>query len=198
MNTRDINNYFGDMDLFLMDLILKNKVPTKGRVLDVGCGSGRNGIYFIRNGYEYIGIDRDESQIRLLEYLAESIEEHSATFHATDLLSFKGEKPYDIIICSQVLHFAADEQVFYQMWDSMQSMLDTGGYLYASMDSEMDNLLGKSNDSGLTEFPDGKIRFSLNEHRYQRMKKGFEEIEPLRTLVQHKKRAQSFFYLKKA
>lgn len=49
------------MDLYLMDAILKGWIPQGGKVLDLGCGAGRNAIYFFREGYEYTGVDKDQS-----------------------------------------------------------------------------------------------------------------------------------------
>ena len=72
-----------------------------------------------------------------------------------------------------------------------------GGIIYVSMDSRIDNSLGTPHENGRYEFPDGAIRFSLTSAIYEEIKKGFEEVEPLKTLVHHGKRAQSFFTLRK-
>ena len=104
MDLDGINRFFGDIDLFLMDLILKGKVPD-GKVLDVGCGDGRNGIYFIRNGYEYHGWDLDESKISMLAYLAKSLDSSQAHFKTVDLLDARTTVKFDFIVCSRVLHF---------------------------------------------------------------------------------------------
>ncbi|MFF0830953.1 hypothetical protein ACFYU8_29590 [Brevibacillus sp. NPDC003359] len=41
---------FGDMDIYLFDQLLKGRVTKDMRILDAGCGSGRNLVYFLRNG----------------------------------------------------------------------------------------------------------------------------------------------------
>ncbi len=185
------------MDLFLMDLILKEKIPQNAQVLDVGCGEGRNGIYFIQNGYEYTGIDTDESKLRLVEYLSRSITPAKARFKTQDLLQADSSKQYDFIICSRVLHFAESSAQFLKMWEKLKSLLRVGGGIYVSMDSVVDTQIGKPLAEGKHEFPDTKTRFVLTEALYEVMKKGFEEIEPLRTWVQHNERAQSFLILRK-
>ena len=73
------------MDLYLMDAILKGHIPQKGSVLDLGCGGGRNAVYFLNNGYEYEGVDADESQVRLSEFVTRSIEGSSVHFHTQRL-----------------------------------------------------------------------------------------------------------------
>ena len=61
MKIEHINNFFGDMDLYLIDAILKGEIPGTGSVLDLGCGAGRNAVYFLNQGFEYTGVDSDES-----------------------------------------------------------------------------------------------------------------------------------------
>ena len=178
-----------------MDLILKGNVNPSSRVLDIGCGEGRNGIYFIQNGYEYHGWDTDESKISLLEYLSKSIIGAKVTFEIQDFRRASSNETYDLIICSRVLHFAESEEDFYEMWKKLTSLLSSGGIIYLSMDSVIETSIGKRLESGKVEFPDGKIRFTLTKELYVEIKKGFEEIEPLRTLVHHKERAQSFLCL---
>lgn len=196
MTPHEINNYFGDMDLFLMDLILKGKVSKDMRVLDAGCGEGRNGIYFINAGYEFVGTDTDRSKVNLIEYLAKG---SNTSFYVENIKSLAQRKEaFDLIICSRVLHFAESVDHFYEMWNDLTSMLNAKGIVYISMDSVIDTMMGEALDNGKYRFPDGKIRFAITSEIYNEIKKGFEEIEPLKTLVAHEKRAQSFIALRRA
>ena len=136
-----------------MDLILKGKVPEDARVLDIGCGEGRNGIYFIRNGYVYHGWDNDPSRLKLLEYLAQTLESHRATFKETDLRTVDTSQTFDFIICSRMLHFADSIEDFQLMWQKLNSILAPGGVVYISMDSAVDNTLAKPLGEGKFEFP---------------------------------------------
>ena len=185
------------MDLYLMDQILKGNIPRSGKVLDIGCGNGRNGIYFLQNGFEYHGWDKDKSSIRLLAYLAKGTDHKEAAFKHTDFLTENVQERADLIICSRVLHFADSRETFFRMWEKLVSLLKKKGILYVSMDSTVDTTLGKELQSGQTEFPDSKLRFALTLDIFKEMKKGFEEIEPLITIAHHNQRAQSFLLLKK-
>ena len=69
----DINNEIGDIDLFLLDLILKGRVKEGMSVLDAGCGSGRNLLYFLRQGFEVRGIDSSESEVNAANFLSRSL-----------------------------------------------------------------------------------------------------------------------------
>lgn len=195
MTPHEINNYFGDMDIFLMDLILKGKIPSNGKVLDAGCGEGRNGIYFINNEYSYTGVDPDRSKVSLIEFLSKGT---NASFFVEDIRGFaQCRERFDFIICSRVLHFASSTDHFMEMWYDLISMLSPQGIIYISMDSVIDTNMGEKLDNGHIRFPDGEVRFAITATMYQKIKKGFEEIEPLKTLVAHGKRAQSFIALKK-
>lgn len=195
MTPHEINNYFGDMDIFLMDLILKGKIPEKGKVLDAGCGEGRNGIYFINNQYSYTGVDTDRSKVSLIEFLSGGTE---SSFFVEDIKTFAERKEtFDFIVCSRVLHFAESVDHFYEMWNDLISMLNPRAIIYISMDSVIDTDIGEAKDNGRFLFPDGEVRFAITKEIYKDIKKGFEEIESLKTLVAHGKRAQSFIALKK-
>lgn len=194
---RDINNYFGDTDLFLLDLILKGKIPESATILDAGCGEGRNAIFFIREGYHYLGIDSDPSKVQLAQYMANNISTSKARFEAGDICDLQELGLFDVVICSRVLHFVDSEEGFHRMWKNLSDKLAPNGILYVSMDSMIDNNLGVATENGKYEFPDGAVRFAITNKLYNEIKKGFEPVEPLKTLVQNETRAQSFFALRK-
>ena len=185
------------MDLFLMDAILKGHVPERGSVLDLGCGEGRNAFYFIRTGYTYLGIDSDASQIQLINYISKNLEKANASFVTSDIQGLDLSREFDIVICSRVLHFAEDVSDFFAMWQTVDKHLKQGGVAYVALDSMVETTLASKLDRGWVEFPDGKSRFALTESIYQKMKEGFEEIEPLKTISYHRERAQSFLLLRK-
>ena len=45
--------------------------PTKGKILDIACGDGRNAIYLARLGYEVIALDFCEEALNRLNYFIE-------------------------------------------------------------------------------------------------------------------------------
>ena len=50
---------FGAIDIYLFDQLLQGRIGRGMRVLDGGCGSGRNQVYSLREGYEVFGVDLD-------------------------------------------------------------------------------------------------------------------------------------------
>jgi 2-polyprenyl-3-methyl-5-hydroxy-6-metoxy-1,4-benzoquinol methylase len=51
----EIREQFGDIDIYLFDQLLRGRIAPGMRVLDVGCGSGRNLLF--TSGYEVVGVD---------------------------------------------------------------------------------------------------------------------------------------------
>jgi SAM-dependent methyltransferase len=66
----DLQEWFGGIDIYLFDQLLKRRFVPGMRVLDAGCGSGRNLIYFLRSGYEVFGVDESEQAIAQTRQLA--------------------------------------------------------------------------------------------------------------------------------
>lgn len=192
----DINDFFGDADLFLIDAILKGDIPSSGRVLDVGCGSGRNAIYFINQGYEYHGLDVSASQVSVCKALYEG--HPKVRFGTGELQNLHLEEKFDFILCSRVLHFAEGEEVFFKMLQNLKAHLKPEGILYLTMDAVIDTEMGEEISPPLTLFPDGAERFALNEKRYGAIKELFKELQPLRTVVHHGQRAESVMLLRHA
>jgi SAM-dependent methyltransferase len=50
---------FGAIDIYLFDQILRDRIRPDDRVVDVGCGFGRNLVYLMRMGCELFGVDSD-------------------------------------------------------------------------------------------------------------------------------------------
>ena len=52
-----IQEQFGQIDIYVFDQLLKGRISPGMRILDAGCGSGRNLVYFLREGYEVYAVD---------------------------------------------------------------------------------------------------------------------------------------------
>jgi tellurite methyltransferase len=55
----DLQRQFGEIDIYLFDQLLRGRITPGMRILDAGCGSGRNLVYLLREGYDVYGVDRD-------------------------------------------------------------------------------------------------------------------------------------------
>src|SRR5688572_33363283 len=64
---------YGNIDIYLFDQLLKGRFDNAKKVLDVGCGNGRNLFYFLRNGYDVFGIDPNPQAIEAVKELSTAL-----------------------------------------------------------------------------------------------------------------------------
>ena len=89
--------------------ILKLRPPVKPqRVLDIGCGEGRDAVFLARNGYQVSAFDVAEAGLEKGRQLAEHCGVQ-VNFFKADLLDYRMTDFYDIFLCSGVLHFVRPE-----------------------------------------------------------------------------------------
>src|SRR6186713_2465484 len=70
MPTPSLQEQFGQIDIYLFDQLLRGRIVPGMRVLDAGCGLGRNLVYLLREGYEVIGVDSDPQTVERVRRLA--------------------------------------------------------------------------------------------------------------------------------
>lgn len=89
--------------------VLKLMPPTRHiKLLDIGCGEGRNAVFFARNGYDVTAFDISSAGIEKTKRLADKYHVHVNAFRA-DLLDYRLDNYYDIIFSSGVLHYIKPE-----------------------------------------------------------------------------------------
>src|SRR5262245_28864113 len=69
----DLRHQFGDMDIYLFDQLLRGRIRPGMRVLDAGCGAGRNLVYLLRAEYEVFGADADPRAIAAVREMAAAL-----------------------------------------------------------------------------------------------------------------------------
>ena len=79
--------------------------PTKHlKLLDIGCGEGKDAVFFARNGYDVTAFDISDAGIEKTKKLADLVGVNVKVFKA-DILDFKLSTQYDILFSSGVLHY---------------------------------------------------------------------------------------------
>ena len=76
MKEPTLQELFGSIDIYVFDQLLKGRFFTGMRVLDAGCGAGRNLVYFLRNGYQVFGVDQSAESISQVRRLASTLAPH--------------------------------------------------------------------------------------------------------------------------
>lgn len=122
---------FGAIDVYLFDQLLKGRIERHHRILDAGCGGGRNLIYFLREGYDWRAVDADERMVETVRVLARSLAPAlgpDRVFCApVEDLPFE-DGAFDVVIANAVLHFAADDAQFEAMVRELLRVLTPGGF----------------------------------------------------------------------
>lgn len=97
--------YWGLEPNMLCYEIMKRKPPVKPyKVLDIGCGEGKDAVFFAKNGYDVTAFDISETGIQKAKNLAD-IHSVKVDFFKADIKDFRIETDYDIIFSSGVFHY---------------------------------------------------------------------------------------------
>jgi len=198
-----LQEQFGQIDIYLFDQLLKGRIAPGMRILDAGCGSGRNLVYFLRGGYEVYAVDQDaqavESVRSLAQVLAPALPKSNFRVEALEHMSFD-DACVDLVVISAVLHFARDDAHFEAMLRGAWRVVKPGGFLFCrlgssiGMESQVERVQGRRYKS-----PDGAERYLvdealLNSHT-ERL--GGELADPLKTTVVQNQRAMTTWVLRK-
>ncbi|MGG1672647.1 methyltransferase domain-containing protein [Paenibacillus sp. NRS-1783] len=89
--------------------VLQFMPPNKHiKLLDIGCGEGKDAVFFARNGYDVTAFDVSNAGIEKTKRLAENIGVHVNVFKA-DILDYRLDTHFDVIFSSGVLHYIKPE-----------------------------------------------------------------------------------------
>ena len=157
---------FGEIDIYLFDQLLRGRFDRRRRVLDAGCGFGRNLPYFLQHGFDVLAVDADAEAIRSVRQLVASLNPALPLGQiqqgSLSSLPWKAGST-DAVICSAVLHFARDEQEFATMIEETWRVLAPGGLLFARLATSIGLERHVSSVTGRVRLPDGSERFLVDE-----------------------------------
>ena len=162
----ELRTQWGEIDIYLFDQLLRGRFDRRTRVLDAGCGGGRNLPYFLRHGFDVRVVDSDPAAINAVRRLATSLDRPLTAdrIHcgALDTLPWD-DGSVDAVICSAVLHFARDERDFNNMLDEMWRVLAPGGLFFARLATSIGLERQLPAATGRMRLPDGSERFIVDE-----------------------------------
>lgn len=196
-----LRQQFGQIDIYLFDQLLRGRIPPGTRIVDAGCGIGRNLVFLLRSGYEIFGADSDRYAIEKMRALAQSLAPHlpSENFRAEPIEAMSFPDHFaGLVICSAVLHFARDEAHFMAMLHGAWRTLAPGGLFFCrlastiGMESQMKQLSGRR-----FLLPDGTERFLVDEEFLMALteKLGGSLLDPLKTTVVQNERCMTTWVL---
>jgi tellurite methyltransferase len=199
-----LRSRFGEIDIYLFDQLLKGRFDAMRSILDAGCGSGRNLVYFLQHDFDVFGVDRDPDAIARLRRLAGDLSLKLSPEHfqvaSVEALPF-ADHGMDAVLSSAVLHFATDEQHFERMLREMWRVLRPGGFFFARLASTIGiESRVQPISRGRYRLPDGTERFLSDESRLLRWtdQLGGSLAEPIKTTNVQNLRAMTTWCLHKS
>jgi len=195
-----LRSEFGDIDIYLFDQLLKGRFDDRPRVLDAGCGDGRNLRYLLARGFSCWGVDRDPAAVGHVRRLAEAVggEVDPDRFQVADMdrLPWPAAS-FDAVVCSAVLHFADDAAHFERMVVDLWRVLAPRGLFFARLASNigLETVIGPGGRR--VRLPDGSDRFVVDEAMLVALaaRLGGQLADPLKTTVVQGMRAMTTWCL---
>lgn len=74
------------------------------KLLDIGCGEGRNSVYFAKHGFEVVGLDLSEPGLKKTKRYAEKVGVSVKTINA-NILDYELKDTYNVIFSTGTLHY---------------------------------------------------------------------------------------------
>jgi SAM-dependent methyltransferase len=195
----DLLQQFGQIDIYLFDQLLRGRVTPGMRILDVGCGHGRNLVYFLREGYDVFGVDANARAIEAARRLAASLPNDNFRVEKIEAMSFP-DAFADVIISSAVLHFARDDDHFRAMLHGAWRVLKPDGLFFCrlassiGMEHQVRRIAGRR-----FLLPDGSERYLVDEARLCTLTEdlGGHLLDPLKTTVVQNQRCMTTWVVRK-
>ena len=135
-----IQEQFGQIDIYVFDQILRGNIAPGMRVLDAGCGYGRNLVHLLREGCDVFALDADAEAVnhvrQLAGMLAPGLPPENFQTGAIERMPFPSNFA-EVVICNSVLHFARSETHFRAMLTELWRVLQPGGMLFLRLGSRI-------------------------------------------------------------
>jgi len=200
----DLQALFGQIDIYLFDQLLRGRIAVGTRICDAGCGSGRNLLFLLREGYDVRAVDADRVAVAVVRSMAETLAPDlpadNFRVEPVENMSFP-DRSVDFVISSAVLHFARDDNHFEAMLGRCWRVLDGNGIFFCRLASSI-GIESRVRAVGAGRFllPDGSERYLVTENRLMELtaQLGGELIDPIKTTIVQNQRAMTTWVMRKA
>lgn len=183
----DLRETFGDIDIYLFDQIQKGRFLPGTKILDAGCGGGRNIYWLLQNGFDVFAVDINPDAIEaireLVKRFAPGLSHENFQVASLDSIPF-ADASFDWVICNAVMHFAEDRRQFDRWFAEQWRVLKPGGAFFARLASSIGiEALLVPTSNGRFLMPDGAERFIVDEQilREATATVGGHFLEPMKT-----------------
>jgi SAM-dependent methyltransferase len=197
----NVQEQFGQIDIYVFDQILRGNIAPGMRILDAGCGYGRNLVHLLREGCEIFALDANPEGVAHVRALAADL---APNLPATNFRVGQIEKMdfpddfADVVICSSVLHFARDEAHFLAMLTELWRVVRPGGMLFCRLGSRIGMNFERLRGN-IFRINDGSEWFLVDESELMKMTEQMNAVmvDPLKTTIVQDHRCMTTWVLRK-
>jgi SAM-dependent methyltransferase len=196
-----LQQQFANIDIYLFDQLLRGNIRPGMRILDAGCGAGRNLVYLLCEGYDILAADANPQAIAhirtLAATLAPTLPAENFRVEPIEAMSFP-DASADAVLLNSVLHFARDDQHFLAMLHGAWRALAPGGLFFCRLASTIG--MTHQHLSGRRFLcPDGEQRFLVDEPYLLQLTADLRAhlVDPLKTTVVQNQRCMTTWVLRK-
>jgi SAM-dependent methyltransferase len=197
----NVQEQFGQIDIYVVDQILRGNITPEMRVLDAGCGYGRNLVHLLREGCEIFAVDANAEGVdhvrALAAQLAPDLPATNFRVGPIEKMDFPNDFA-DVVICSSVLHFARDEAHFLAMLKELWRVLRPGGMLFCRLGSRIGMNFERLRGN-IFRINDGSEWFLVDEAELMQMTRQMNAVlvDPLKTTIVQDHRCMTTWVLRK-
>ena len=88
--------------------IVRPRADFRPRLIDLGCGEGRNAVYFAQNGFDVVGLDSSSVGLNKMKKNAVEARVKIEPLQA-DIITYRLTETYDVIFSTGTLHYLPSE-----------------------------------------------------------------------------------------
>jgi SAM-dependent methyltransferase len=200
-----LQEQFGQIDIYLFDQMLRGNITPEMRVVDAGCGGGRNIQYLLREGCEVFGVDINAEAVaevrKMASELAPGLPAENFQVAGVEAMPFADEFA-DVVVCNSVLHFARDEKQLETMVRGLWRVLRPGGMLFCRLASTIGAVQGMAFEAvrgRRYRMSHGAEWLLVDEPMLMELTRSLdgELVDPLKTTVVQGQRCMTTWVLKK-
>ena len=197
----NVQEQFGQIDIYVFDQILRGNITRDTRVLDAGCGHGRNLVHLLRQGCEIFALDADPAAVEHVRQLSASLETGlpAGNFQVGLIEQMPFPDAFvNVVMCNSVLHFARDEDHFRKMLSELWRVLRPGGMLFCRLGSRIGMDFERAGGNRFV-IGDGSVWFLVDEEMLGELVEEMDAVlvDPLKTTIVQDYRCMTTWVLRK-
>jgi len=198
---QNLQDQFGPIDIYVFDQILRGNLAPGMRIVDAGCGYGRNLVHLLREGCEIFAVDLNSEGVDHVRQLSASLESglppDNFQVAPVERMPFR-DQIADAVLCSAVLHFARDEDHFRAMLSELWRVLRPGGLLFCRLASRI-GMDFQRLQGNIFLMPDGSKWFLVDEEMLLDLTDELNAVlvDPLKTTIVQDLRCMTTWVLRK-